>query len=401
MTKNHYFPDTSFFLNNPNFDQYLFDLKPYKLVVCKTVMVELDRMKTLNNSGVKVQIDKGFKSREASRTFEALQKRKLSLLNEGELEFLKKTSHDTQLNSDERILYALGKYANQHRGEGKIIFLSYDRNQRIAAREPDCIYTVADPIKWENMQKEDRQYLETLGGVVNKDERVKQAYEEKISLEFELAEMEFHASLAELEALTDRVEEARQKEKQEMERYIAEQLVIKDKEERQFRLKNRNKYQFTLSEFLYKNEIKRPVRDPNFRQIGEINIGKRWMYLEYPGKFSMVHIYGKIGSEYSEGIMISANRTMPRQFGREGLVSAPINQRFVLRTEEWKIIVDVFATISPATYPPPPGVPGEYSVFDIMNISIDVEEMSADEVAEYFCQKEEKEMKRRIILQPG
>jgi predicted ribonuclease YlaK len=311
MTTNHYFPDTSFFIKCPDFSQYLFDFRAYKLVVCKAVMDELDGMKRSDHSAGKEEREKSFNSREASRILELLQEGKLSLLNEGKLEFYKKVSHNSHLTSDEHILYTLRKYAAQHRGEGKIVFLSFDRNQRITAREPDSTYAVADPTEWENMQMGERQYLEVLGGVVNKDERVKQAYEEKIDLEFDLAEMELHGPLNEIEELAFRLDEARCKEKQEVERYLAEQRVIKEEEARQLRLKNLNKYQITLSSFFGKDEIKLPVEDKNFRKIGEVILGKGWRYLDYPGNFSTVQIQGKIRGATSPSVMISANRLPP------------------------------------------------------------------------------------------
>lgn len=399
MTTNHYFPDTSFFIKCPDFNQYLFDLKPYKLVVCKTVMDELDSMKRSNYSAGKEEREKSFNSREASRTIELLQKGNLSLINEGTLEFYKKVSHNPHLTSDEQILYALKKYAAQHRWEGKIVFLSFDRNQRITAREPDSIYTVADPTEWENLQMEERQYLEVLGGAVNKDERVKQAYEEKIDLEFDLAEMKLHGPLDEIEELAFRLDEARCKEKQEVERYLAEQRVIKEEEARQLRLKNLNKYQITLSSFFGKNEIKLPVEDRNFRKIGEVILGKGWRYLDYPGNFSMVQIQGKIRGVSSPSVMISANRLLPREFGRIGFTLAPIRDRLTLRAGQWKIVLDVSVTISPATYPAPPGVPGKYSVFDALTIAVDAFEMTPEEITENIKREKEAQMKNQIILQ--
>ena len=41
MTHYHYFPETNFFIDNPNFNEYLFDTKPYTVVICRAVIREI------------------------------------------------------------------------------------------------------------------------------------------------------------------------------------------------------------------------------------------------------------------------------------------------------------------------------------------------------------------------
>ena len=38
MTYNHFFPETNFFIDYPNFNKYLFDTKPYSVVICRAVI---------------------------------------------------------------------------------------------------------------------------------------------------------------------------------------------------------------------------------------------------------------------------------------------------------------------------------------------------------------------------
>jgi hypothetical protein len=70
----------------------------------------------------------------------------------------------------------------------------------------------------------------------------------------------------------------------------------------------------------------------------------------------------------------------------------------VLRAGQWKIILDVSVTISPATYPAPPGVPGKYSVFDALTIAVDAVEMTPEEIAEYIKREQEDQLQHQIIL---
>ena len=131
MTYNHFFPETNFFIDYPNFNKYLFDTKPYTVVICRAVIRELDGLKKSDAGSTKDERGKGFRVREASRTIEAIQKGKLQLPNDGKLLIYTKRGSSYDVSFDEEIEATARRYVGERNQNEKVVLLSSDRNLQI------------------------------------------------------------------------------------------------------------------------------------------------------------------------------------------------------------------------------------------------------------------------------
>jgi hypothetical protein len=109
---------------------------------------------------------------------------------------------------------------------------------------------------------------------------------------------------------------------------------------------------------------------------------------------------GIIAGAPSPTAILSANRLLPREYNKNALVFPLEKPHFTMQAGRWKIVVDVSATISPAAYMPPNGVPGRYSVFDSLRITVNAVEMTAEEVSEMIRQDEVKKTKEVERIKP-
>jgi hypothetical protein len=391
MTTNYYFPDTTFFMDHLDFDQLVYDLKPYRLVICKPVLDELDGLKKSDGLSGPKESNRGYKSREVSRKLEDLQMGKRSLPKNGIVDFYLNVNCNSKMTGDEQIIYALRKYAARHKGKGNVVFLSSDRNQRIKARALDSIYQIADPIEWQNQRKEERQYLTWLGEAVSKDDKVKQAYEERIQLEHALTEQEQTCLLEGTRDLSELLDEVRQNEKLELERYVAKKITSMGERKQQSARLNRNKYWFTLFSFFQQESFTLPVKDKDQNRVGEITLKKHWRYLNFQDKITTVHISAKIAGAVSPTGVISAQQSLPYHIKNSLLIFPQENRRYSLFAGSWKILLDIAASIAPAPYDLPNGEKGSYAVFKKLEMTVDAVELTAVEISELKQQEEKKE----------
>jgi hypothetical protein len=156
MAHYHFFPETNFFINNPNFNQYLFDTKPSTVVICRAVIRELDCLKKTNPGYQGVDGEKSYRAREASRTVEAIQQGKLQLLNEGKMLIYTPRKCKVNMSFDEEIETSVRQYADECDQNVAIVFLSSDRNLRILTRSSGALI-VADPLEWERTRFQEKQ----------------------------------------------------------------------------------------------------------------------------------------------------------------------------------------------------------------------------------------------------
>jgi hypothetical protein len=110
MTYNHFFPETNFFIDYPNFNKYLFDTKPYTVVICRAVIRELDGLKKSDVGSTEDERGKGFRVREASRTIEAIQEGRLQLQNGGKQLIYTKRGSNYDVSFDEEIEATARRY---------------------------------------------------------------------------------------------------------------------------------------------------------------------------------------------------------------------------------------------------------------------------------------------------
>lgn len=151
MTRYHFFPDTNFFIDFPDFhdqDQFLFDDKPFIVVICRPVLFELDRLKRDNSVG--------FQARQASRTMESLFSGEVRLPSEGQLIRYDRRVYIPGMSFDEQIELTAKQYAEDLKGKSmKVVLLTSDRNLRNLAKSE--VLDVADPHQWYKAKLEERQ----------------------------------------------------------------------------------------------------------------------------------------------------------------------------------------------------------------------------------------------------
>jgi predicted ribonuclease YlaK len=143
MSQYHFFPDTNFFVNYPDFSsQFLFDDEPFTVVVSTPVLVELDKLKKRDDS----PSDRAYRARQAIRTIDELFRGKLVLAG-GKGILVRYTSRLRGRRSfDHEIVDLVEQYQEEQPDGTKTVLLSDDANLRNYARGGAVL--VEDPEEW-------------------------------------------------------------------------------------------------------------------------------------------------------------------------------------------------------------------------------------------------------------
>jgi len=235
MTYNHFFPETTFFIDYPNFNKYLFDTKPYTVVICRAVIRELDGLKKSEVGSTKDERVKGFRVREASRTIEAIQHGRLQLPNDGKLVIYTSHGSGTDLSFDEEIEATAKRYVGELDQNEAVVLLSSDRNLRILSRSSESLI-VADPCDWETKKAQEQDYERRVKQAAQNDEQVRSAHTQRLSLEEKLGKYQVQETNDSANQLLGRLAKVQQQEGLELERFEQEQRALKAEKERKTRL---------------------------------------------------------------------------------------------------------------------------------------------------------------------
>jgi hypothetical protein len=222
MTYNNFFPETNFFIDYPNFNKYLFDTKPYTVVICRAVIRELDGFKKSDAGSTDDERSKGFRVHEASRTIEAIQEGRLQLPNDGKLLIYTKRGSGTGLSFDEEIEATAKRYVGELDQNEVVVLLSSDRNLRILSRSSESL-TVADPIDWETTKAKEQDYKRRVEQAAQADDQVRLAHRQRMSLERKLEKSQDQETNDNTNQLLGRLAKAQQRERLELERFEQEQ----------------------------------------------------------------------------------------------------------------------------------------------------------------------------------
>ena len=397
MTYNHFFPETNFFIDYPNFNKYLFDTKPYTVVICRAVIRELDGLKKSDVGSTKDERGKGFRVREASRTIEAIQQGRLQLPNDGKLVIYTSHGSGTDLSFDEEIEATAKRYVGERDQNEAVVLLSSDRNLRILSRSSESLI-VADPSDWEKTMAKEQDYERRVKQAAQDDKQVQLAHRQHLSLEKKLEKSQDQETNNSADQLLGHLAKAQQQERLELERFEQEQRALKAEKERQTRLVNRNKYTVNLSDLRYRSGSKTlPIRKDDWAQIGEIIVQKYFTYIRYPDRISTIHLSAQIAGKAFPLVVLSASSQQLYPVNRKALfLNLQEHRKERFEAGEWKIniIVDDFK-VTPAPISLPNGTIGQFPVFETLSLRIEAVELTAEEREEAYRHEAERVKKER------
>jgi rRNA-processing protein FCF1 len=407
MTYNHFLPDTNFFIDYPNFIKYLFDTKPHTVVICRAVIRELDGLKKSDVGSTKDERGKGFRVREASRTIEAIQRGRLQLPNNGKLLIYTKRGSSYDVSFDEEIEATARRYVGERNQNEKVVLLSSDRNLRILLRSTKSLI-VADPSDWETTKAKEQNYERRVEQAAQKDERVRLAHTQRLSLEKKLGKYQDQETNNNTNQLLGRLAKAQQRERLELEGFEQEQQTLKAEKELQTQLANRNKYTVNLSDLRYGSGYKvLPIRQEDWTQIGEIIVQKYFTYIHYPDRISTIHLSAQIAGKAFPLIIISASRQQLYPVNRTTyFLNLQEHKKVCFEAGEWKIDIivdDLKVTSGPISLPN--GMIGQFPIFETLSLKVEAVELTAEEreeakrlEAERVKKERWKEKRKRILI---
>jgi hypothetical protein len=397
MTYHHFFPETNFFIDYPNFNKYLFDTKPYTVVICRAVIRELDGFKKSDAGSTDDERSKGFRVREASRTIQAIQEGRLQLPNDGKLLIYTKRGSDTGLSFDEEIEATAKRYVGELDQNEAVVLLSSDRNLRILLRSSESLI-VADPIDWETTKAKEQDYKRRVEQAAQADDQVRLAHRQRMSLERKLEKSQDQETNDNTNQLLGRLAKAQQRERLELERFEQEQQTLKEEKERQTRLANRNKYTVNISDLRYGSGSKMlPVRKEDWTQIGEIIIQKYFTYIRYPDRVSTIHLSAQIAGKAFPLVIISASSQQLYPVNRKAyFLNLQEHKKVCFEAGEWKINMSVDdLKVTPGPISLPNGTIGQFPIFEILSLKIETVELTAEEREEANRREAERGKKER------
>ena len=402
MIVNHFFPETNFFINHPNFNEFLFDTKPYALVICRAVIREIDGLKHSEAESTETERSRSYNAREASRTIEAIEEGRLQLLNDGELRIYTRRVTSPGFSFDEEIEATAKRYANEFKHQKKaVIFLSSDRNLRILSRSTGSLI-VADPVAWEAAKIQEQDYERRVEQAAQVDEQVGSTYRRRLSIEKKIESPHDRDATECIDELTARLAKAQELEHQELERFEEEQRVVEAEKDQQYRLANRNKYTLNLEDLRYGSVPKTfPVYKDDWTQIGEIMVQKYFTYIRYPDRIITIHLSARIAGRTFPLVVISATSRQLYKVNRKAYFIEPVEYKKVQFEEgDWKIVTivdDLKITPSPITIPN--GTIGQFPVFETLYFKIEALELTAEEKQEAkqrYTKRMKKERRKEI-----
>jgi len=396
MLRNHFFLDTSFLINHPDFNEYLFDTKPYVLVICEAVVHELDGLKKSKDGSTFDEMSRSYKAREVSRRIEAIKEQKIQLVNDGDLHLYTRRVTKPGYSFDEEIEETAKRYANELKVNKKAVyFLSSDRNLRILARGTGPLIVV-DPDKWEATKFQEQDYERRVEQAAQIDEQVASVYKERLSFEYKRYSTHRRDIIESIDELTVSLTKAQEEEHRQLERFEEEQRVLKAEKDRQHRLANRNKYTLDLSDLRYSSIPKTfPVYQEDWTQIGEIIVQKYFKYVHYQDRIITLHLSAQIAGRTFPLVVISAAGQPLYQIDRPAYFIDPVEHKKVgFQDGDWKIIMTVDELkVAQAPITLPSGAIGQFPVFETLSFRIEAIELTADEIAEARWRKAERETK--------
>jgi hypothetical protein len=397
MTYNHFFPETNFFIDYPNFNKYLFDTKPYTVVICRAVIRELDGLKNSNVGSTEDERGKGFRARESSRTIEAIQQGRLQLPNDGKLLIYTKRGSSSGVSFDEEIEATAKRYVGERNQNETVVFLSSDRNLRILSRSSESLI-VADPIDWEATKAKEQDYKRRVEQAAQDDEQVRLAHRQRLSLEKKLEKSQDQETNNSTNQLRARLTKAQDRERRELERFEEEQRRLKTEKERQTRLASQNKYIVNLSDLRYGSGSKNlPVRKDDWTQVGEIIIQKYFVYTRYPDRISTIHLSAQIACKAFPLVVLSASSQQLYPVNQKAYFLNPMEYKKVRFEEgEWKINMTVDdLKVTPGPISLPNGTIGQFPVFETLSLRVEAVELTAEEREEAKRREAERVKKER------
>lgn len=179
MQEHHFFPDTCFLIDYPDFHlRFLFGDGPCAIVICDPVLDQLDRLKkTPSNSFDASQAStdrsddskRAFRAREAIRTINGIWEKRIEIPDNLCLVHHKGRVRHTR-NVDREILHLAERYARQNKSV-RTVLLTPDINFRSMAH--GSIVQPADPAEWHDARRYER--LLYIGTVL--DDAVRTAHE--------------------------------------------------------------------------------------------------------------------------------------------------------------------------------------------------------------------------------
>jgi hypothetical protein len=215
MSQYHFFPDTNFFVDYPDFpSQFLFDDELFTVVVSTPVLVELDKLKKRDDSSR----DRAYRARQTIRTIDELFRGKLVLAG-GKGTLARYTPRLRGRRSfDHEIVDLVEQYQEEQPDGTKTVLLSDDANLRNYARGGAVL--VEDPEEWLYEQT----YKRRTKQIVQVDEGVREAHLARVDLEGRLESAGPSDSSA--EGLQEQLQAARHREKLEVARYELERYYV-------------------------------------------------------------------------------------------------------------------------------------------------------------------------------
>ncbi len=353
-------------------------------------MKELDKLKRTEPESRVGNSGRDYKAREASRTIEAVQKGELSLLNNGKLLFYSKriTAHNGSF--DEEIETTVSQYLRERSRGEKVVFLTGDRNLRILSRSDESLI-VANPVDWATAQHGKQEYIQKLKQAIKVDEQVNLAHKKWLRIEARLRKLQAEEDEETTKELRAKLVAAEQKERQELERFSAEQRKLEIEEDQKLRLANCNRHSLTISDLrLGLDKRIFSVMDNTYNQVGEIVVEKFWRYFSYQYKIITIHISARIAGYIFPLVAISASKDLLYPLSASHyFLFPPENNRIEAVAGSWKLLVQIDnATIAPAPHLLPNGVFGQYPIFQSFSLTVDAVELIPEEGIELNHQKE-------------
>jgi hypothetical protein len=214
MSQYHFFPDTNFFVDYPDFpSQFLFDDEPFTMVVSTPVLVELDKLKKRDDGSS----DRAYRARQAIRTIDELFRGKLVLAG-GKGTLVRYTPRLRGRRSFDHEIVDLVEHYEEEQPDGmKTVLLSDDANLRNYARGGAVL--VEDPEEWLYEQT----YKRRTKQIVQVDAGVREAHLARIDLE---GRLESASPSGPTEDLQEQLQAARHMEKLEVARYELERYYV-------------------------------------------------------------------------------------------------------------------------------------------------------------------------------
>lgn len=331
----HFFLDTNFLLDFPEFPTaYIFDTKPYVLVICKPVLRELDLLKDedLHSETRNYGTARSYKARQATRSIEAVLSKDVLLPYGGRITIYKRRVRAET--ADDEIALLAEKYAEEHPGD-RVVLLTSDVNLRVRAYSQ--LVHPQDPFAWLELKIREhyaiRQYEIRVQRAIAADEQLKLLHQRRLEIEREIERAydtggvsdrriaQLYESLAEVkeqelhrleryeEEERKRWEEEQRRREEERRRREEEERKRREEEERRQRVERRNKAIIGLADLSTPSgRVVLPVETADFEKIGEVSVYRYWWYVGW-NRYDLIctiHIEASITNQHPKLIILSA-----------------------------------------------------------------------------------------------